>query len=61
MTEIIEFPALGSKMSHITPDEVRAIFGWDMTDEQVVSKQNELADFCSVLVTLAQESICQRP
>ena len=59
MPDVIEFPQ--TETNTVKDDEIRAMFGWNMTDEEVDTKRNELADFCDVLVDLAKELICQRP
>ena len=59
MTDLIEFPQ--TETNTVTDDEIRAMFGWNMTDEEVDAKRNELAQFCDVLLDLAKESLCRRP
>lgn len=46
----------------VPDDSIRALFGWNLTDEEVETKRFELADFAEIVVTLALENIvCRKP
>lgn len=41
-------------------DEIRSMFGWNMTDDEVETKRKELDNFLDVLVDVVWESVIER-